>query len=76
MDTLSLQYVVNRIPLLKYRYIALIPSECVPTLDNDIFAILNTQISIMQGEHWIGIATLRQEMYFPDSLGRKKYRFL
>ena len=30
----------------------------------------------MQGEHWKMIANYRQKMFFPDSLGRKKYSFL
>ena len=29
----------------------------------------------MQGEHWIMIANSCQELYFADSLGRKKYSF-
>ena len=30
----------------------------------------------MQGEHWIMIANFRHELYFADSLARKKYSFL
>ena len=30
----------------------------------------------MQGEHWIMIANFRHELYFADSLGRKKFSFL
>ena len=52
------------------------PSDYVPTLDNDTFAIINTQPSNMQGEHWIMIANSRQKLYFADSLGRKKYSIL
>ena len=40
------------------------------------FAIINTQPSNMQGEHWIMIANFRQELYFADSLGCKGYTFL
>ena len=29
----------------------------------------------MQGEHWIMIANFRHELYFADTLGRKKYSF-
>ena len=76
MDNFALQQIINRIPLLKFRYLGSFPSDYVPTLDNDTFAIINTQPSNMQGEHWIMIANSRQKMYFADSLGRKKYRFL
>ena len=70
-DNVSLQQVINRIPLLKYRYLVF-PSDYVPTLDNDTFAIINTQPSSMQGEHWLMIANSRQTLFFADSLGRKR----
>ena len=75
-DNVSLQQLVNRIPLLKYPYRGSFPSDYVPTLDNDTFAIINTKASNMQGEHWIMIAKLGQTLCFPDSLRRKKYSFL
>ena len=67
---------VNRIPLLKYRYPGSFPSDDVPTLDNDTFAIINTQPSKMQCEHWIKFANSCNILYFADTLGRKKYSFL
>ena len=76
MDDVSLQQITNRIPLLKYRYRGSFPSDYVPTLDNDTFAILNTQPSNMQCEHWIMIANSCQKLYFAGSLGRKTYSFL
>ena len=75
MDNVALPQNINRIPLLKYRYIGSFPCDCVPTLPNDTFAIINTQASNMQGEHWIMIAKLRQQLYFFDSFGRKDYNF-
>ena len=30
----------------------------------------------MQGEHWLMIAKFRLQMFFADSLGCEKYRFL
>ena len=76
MDNVSLQQTINRIPLLKYRYRGSFPFDFVPTLDNDTFAIINTQPSNMQDEHWRMIANSRQKLYFADFLGRKKYSFL
>ena len=67
------------IPLLKYRYRGSFPSDYVPTLDNDTFAIINTQPSSMQDEHWIMIANSRQILSFADSLkvkSSKKYSFV
>ena len=75
-DNVSLQPIINRITILKYQYCGSFPFDYVPTLDNDTFAIINTQHSVMQGEHWIMIANSRQKLYSTDSLGRKKYRFL
>ena len=75
MDNDSLQQIINRIPLLKYRYRGSFPSDYVPTFVKDAFAIKNTQPSNMQGEHWIIIANSCQILYFAGSLGRKKYSF-
>ena len=75
MDNFALQQIIIRIPLLKSRYLGSFPSDYVPTLDNDTFAIINTQPSNMQGEHWIMIANFRHELYFEDSLGCNGYNF-
>ena len=75
MDNFAPQHIINRIPLLKFRYVGSFPSDYVPTLDNDTFAIINTQPSNMQGEHWIMIANFQHELYFADSLGGKGYSF-
>ena len=76
MDNFALQQIINRIPLLKFRYPGSFPSDYVPTLDNDTFAIINTHPSNMQGEHWIMIANLPTELFFADSLGCKGYSLL
>ena len=76
MDNVSLQQTIIRIPRLKYRYLGSSPSDNLPTLDDKTFAIINTQTSFMQGEHWIMIANSRQNLLFADSLGRGKYSFL
>ena len=43
MDDFALQQTINHIPLLNFRYLGSFPSHYVPTLDNDTFAIINTQ---------------------------------
>ena len=50
MDNTFLKQNVNRSPVLKYRYMGSFPSDFVPNLPNDTFAIINTP-----GEHWIKI---------------------
>ena len=76
MDNVSLQQIINSIPLLKNRYRGSFPSHYVPTFENDTFAFINTQPGNMQGEHWIMIANFRPEFFFADSLGCKGYSFL
>ena len=76
MDKFALQQIINRILLLKFRYLGSFPSDYVPTLDNDTFANINTQPSNMQGKHWIMIANFRHELYFADSPGCKGCSFL
>ena len=76
MDNFALQQIINRIPQLNFRYLGSFPLDYVPTLDNDTFALINTQPSNMQGGHWIMFAKFRHELYFADSLGCKGYRFL
>ena len=76
LNNISLQQMINRMPLLKYRYRGSFLFDYVPTLDNDTFAIINTQPSNMQGEHWIMIANSRQNFLFAESLGRKMYGLL
>ena len=61
MDNAALQQIINRIPLLKFWYIGLLPSDYVATLDIDTFDIINKQPSNMQGEHWIMIANFRHD---------------
>ena len=69
MDNTFLKQIVNRILLLHYRYMGSFPSDSVPNLPNDTFAINNTQPSSTPGEHWIMIANNNHELYFVDSLG-------
>ena len=76
MDNASLQQIINPIPSLKCRYRGSFPSDYVTSLDNDTFAIINTQPSNMQGEHWIMNANSRRKLYFADFPGRKKYSLL
>ena len=76
MDNFALQQNINCIPQPKFRYLGSFPSDYVPILDNGTFAIINTQPSNMQGEHWIMIANFRHELYFADSIGRNGYCFL
>ena len=50
-DNVSLQQILYRTPLLKYRYRCSFPSDYVPTIDNDSSVIIITQPRNMQGEY-------------------------
>ena len=70
MDNASLQQIISRISLLKYRYRGSFMYDYVPTPAIDTFATINRQPNNMQGEHWIMIAKSRQKLFFADTLGR------
>ena len=50
MENVSLQQIINRIPLLKYRYLGPSLSDYVAILPNDTFATKIPQASDIQGE--------------------------
>ena len=54
------------------------PSNFVPNLPNDTFAIINTQPSNTPGEHWTMIAKFHHELCFANSYGLfiNNYSFL
>ena len=62
MDDIALRQIIDRIPLLKYRYLGSFPSDRVPNLPNVTFAIVNTEPSYMSGEHWVMIAKFKQQL--------------
>ena len=68
MDNFALQQIINKISVLKYRYLGSFPCDFVPALPNDTFAIINTEPSTMAGEHWIMIANFHNRLYVADSL--------
>ena len=48
------------------------PSDTVPQLTKNSFAIINSAPSNDRGEQWIMIARLDKSYYFADYLGRKR----
>ena len=64
-DNSSLQHQISGNSLLKCRYLDSIPSDYVPTFDNNTFAFVNTQTGTI-------FAKFCPKMYFAASLGRRK----
>ena len=69
MDNVPLQQIINRIPLLKYRYFGYFPSDYVPIPPNETFAIIYRQSCFIQGKYWIIVANSCHKLHFADSLG-------
>ena len=61
-----------------YRYIGPFPSDFVPILPNDTFAIMNMQANDTPGGHWIMTAMFHHVTNLASSLGLtiKNYPFL
>ena len=72
MDNFSLLQIIERIPELRFKYVGSYPSDTVPQLKKNSFAIINSAPSNDRGEHWILIARLDKSYYFADSLGKKR----
>ena len=68
MDNTSLEQIVNRITLVNYWYIGSFPSDFVPNLPIERFAIIIAQPSNTPGEHWIVTAKFHHELFPADSL--------
>ena len=73
MDNVSIQQIFNRIPLPKCRFFSSFPSDVIPILPSENFAITNTQPSNMQGEYWLKIANSRHILYFAEYLCRLNF---
>ena len=75
IDNVAPRQIIDRIPLLKHRYIGSYPCDLVPPLPNITSAIVNTQPSQMEGSIglWLQSFTIN---FFADSLGRQNYSFL
>ena len=66
MENVSLQQIVNRLPLLNCKYFGSLPSDYVPILPN---GTVKTQPSKIPGERCEMIANCRHKLYFADYLG-------
>ncbi len=70
MDNKSLQDIISRIPLLKYKYMGSFPADFIPPLRNNTFVIVNTDRSLEEGTHWILIANKNGKFFYADSMGQ------
>ena len=73
MKNIFLQQKFNPIPLLKYLSLGSIPSEIFPFLPSETSAIIKTQPSKLQDEHWTMIANSRHKLYFTGCLSATSF---
>lgn len=57
--------------MLGQKFIGVYPSDKIPTLKNNEYAILNLDKSNESGSHWTAIAKKANKTHFYDSFGRK-----
>lgn len=72
MDNRSLKQSVNKVSILKYKYLGSFPpkhSFDLESMPNESFQIVNTT-NAQNGEHWVSLIRHQNEYYFGDSLGR------
>ena len=76
VDTSSFQHLINRVPLLNYRYRGFFPLAMFQILTVALLPLkIRNPAKCIEKEHWSMIANSRQILYFSDSLGREKYSF-
>ena len=63
IDNVAIQQLLNRILLVKYRYLGSFLFNCVPTLPIETFATIKTQTTNMLGEYWEMIANPRLKCF-------------
>ena len=71
MDIVSPQQTIKCFPLLKYRFRGSILFAFFSILDNDTFALINTQTSNLEGQLWITIANSCQLFFLQTFLDVK-----
>ena len=70
MDNQKFFYVVNRFPLLNFKYLASFPADLWPRdLPTNTFCIINTDPSTRPGSHWILLASKNGKLFYGDSMG-------
>ena len=70
MDNVSLSEIINKIPLLKYKYLGSYPANNSPILPVNSFKIVNTEPGGSEGGHWILLANRDGKLFYGDSLGQ------
>ncbi len=76
MDNKLLRQIIDKIPVLKHKYIGSFPAnQLPPTLPFNSFAIVNTDVSSETGSHWILLANMDGRLFYGDSMGLPIHKY-
>ena len=70
VDNTQLTYLINRDPILKFKYRGCFARDTFPILKHNQFVIVNTDPSSQAVEHWLLIASKNDTLLLYDSFGR------
>ena len=70
VDNTQLTELINKDPILKFKFRGCYARDTFPALQNNGFIIVNTDPSTQPGEHWLLIASKHDTVLLYDSFGR------
>lgn len=70
VDNIQLTDLINKDPLLKFKFRGCYSSDTFPNLSGNEFVIVNTDPYDQPGEHWLLIASKQDTILLYDSFGR------
>ena len=76
VDNTQLTDLINKDPLLKFKFRGCFSQAIFPKLLPNQFVIVNTDASNQSGEHWLLIASKNDSILLYDSFGRAFEQFL
>lgn len=62
--------------LFKNKFVGVFPSDRIPKMQNNQYAIVNLDSSDQAGSHWVSIAKSNKGIHIYDSFGRKVKKIL
>lgn len=62
--------------LFKNKFVGVFPSDKIPKMKNNQYAIINLDKSDQSGSHWVSIVKSKNGIYIYDSFGRRTIKIL
>ena len=70
MDSESMESIIEKIPVLKFKYLGTYAANFIPPLLRNTFCIVNIDRSSSEGSHWVMLGNKNGIIYYGDSLGQ------